>query len=348
MDFLHSLVLRCLLYLGGITTVLSSSSVFAAVRPVLTVYTYDSFQSKWGPGPKLKEAFLKMCECDLKFVNAADAGALLGRLRLEGLKTKADVVVGLDSSTTAEAKALGIFAPIKSPADLTLPVPIEDGDLFTPIDYGWFSFIVDTSAKDKAPLVTSLEQFISDPAYKGRVLIQDPRSSSVGLGLLMWMHARFADDAPAALKRLSQQVMAVGQGWSDTYSKFTKGESLSVLSYTTSEGYHRDVDKTERYKALVFDDGNYVQVEVAGKVKTTKNAALADSFLSFLVSAEAQKIIARGNWMYPVIDLKEGLPTSYQKIPKAKKSLYLPASQVQSKRKAWTEEWIRLLNAEKK
>jgi ABC-type thiamine transport system substrate-binding protein len=34
---------------------LCTAPVFA--KPVLTVYTYDSFAADWGPGPKIKKAF---------------------------------------------------------------------------------------------------------------------------------------------------------------------------------------------------------------------------------------------------------------------------------------------------
>ena len=43
-----------------------------AETPVLTVYTYDSFVSDWGPGPQVEEAFEKICDCDLKLVGVED------------------------------------------------------------------------------------------------------------------------------------------------------------------------------------------------------------------------------------------------------------------------------------
>ena len=44
----------------------------AAQTPELTVYTYDSFISEWGPGPQIEKAFEAECGCDLKFVGAGD------------------------------------------------------------------------------------------------------------------------------------------------------------------------------------------------------------------------------------------------------------------------------------
>ena len=83
----------------------------AEAQEKLTVYTYESFTAEWGPGPQVEKAFEAECACDLQFVAVADGVALLNRVRLEGASTKADVVLGLDTNLTAEAKATGLFAP---------------------------------------------------------------------------------------------------------------------------------------------------------------------------------------------------------------------------------------------
>ena len=77
----------------------------------LTVYTYESFTAEWGPARRSKKAFEAECGCDLEFVSVADGVALLNRVKLEGASTKADIVLGLDTNLTAEAKATGLFAP---------------------------------------------------------------------------------------------------------------------------------------------------------------------------------------------------------------------------------------------
>jgi thiamine transport system substrate-binding protein len=62
---------------------LSFSGAQAADK-TLTIYTYESFTSEWGPGPKVKAAFEKTCGCTVNFVSVADGVALLSRLKLEG------------------------------------------------------------------------------------------------------------------------------------------------------------------------------------------------------------------------------------------------------------------------
>ena len=94
-------------------SILMLSSVIAvpAFATELTVYTYSSFTSSWGPGPQIKEAFEAKCDCTLTFVSSDDGVSLLNRVRLEGANTQADVILGIDDALIAEARALGVAQP---------------------------------------------------------------------------------------------------------------------------------------------------------------------------------------------------------------------------------------------
>ncbi len=178
------------------TALLSATALAAQAQdtPVLTVYTYDSFVSEWGPGPAIETAFEETCGCDLQFVGAGDGAALLARLQLEGARTEADVVLGLDTNLTDRAAGTGLFAP-HGKTDLSLDLPVAwDDPLFLPFDWGYFAFVHDTTRLPEPPV--SL-QALADSDVS--ILIQDPRSSTPGLGLLMWVKAAHGDDAPAAM-----------------------------------------------------------------------------------------------------------------------------------------------------
>ena len=73
--------MRASLMIAGI---LLASAAHAQDKPVLNVYTYDSFVSDWGPGPVVEAAFEETCGCDLQFTSAGDGAALLARVQLEG------------------------------------------------------------------------------------------------------------------------------------------------------------------------------------------------------------------------------------------------------------------------
>ena len=124
---------------------LSTGIAWADDRPQLTVYTYDSFVSEWGPGPAVKAEFEQFCDCDLNFVAAGDGASLLARLKLEGERSDADVVLGLDTNLMADALDSNLFAP-HGVSDLDLDLPIDWIDeIFLPFDWGYFAFVHDTA-----------------------------------------------------------------------------------------------------------------------------------------------------------------------------------------------------------
>ena len=131
---------------------------WTASADTLTVYTYESFTAEWGPGPKVKQAFEKECRCTLEWVAVTDGVAMLNRLKLEGSATQADVVLGLDTNLTTEAKATGLFAPHEQDASkLTLPIAWTD-DTFLPYDYAHFAVVYDTEKIPPANAVQSIDE----------------------------------------------------------------------------------------------------------------------------------------------------------------------------------------------
>ena len=161
-------------------------------------------------------------------------------------------MLGLDTNLTAEAKATGLFAPHGvDQSALTVPGGWSD-DTFVPFDYGYFAVVYDTE-KVPTPPKSLAELVEGDPNIK--IVIQDPRTSTPGLGLVLWVKAVYGDQAAEAWAKLKRRVLTVTPGWSEAYGLFTKGEAQMVLSYTTSPAYHIIAEGTERYQAASFAEG---------------------------------------------------------------------------------------------
>ncbi|MFQ1702368.1 thiamine ABC transporter substrate binding subunit [Loktanella agnita] len=307
-----------------------------AETPVLQVYTYDSFVSEWGPGPVIEAAFEETCACDLQFVSAGDGAALLARLQLEGPRTDADIVLGLDTNLTSAARDTGLFAPHGVTADLDLPISWDDPD-FLPFDWGYFAFV--GNAGDAAP--ASLKE-LADSDLK--IIIQDPRSSTPGLGLLMWVKAAYGDEAGAIWEGLADNIVTVTPGWSEAYGMFLDGESDAVLSYTTSPAYHLIAEEDDSKTAWGFAEGHYIQVEVAGKLAGTDQPELADQFIAFMVTDAFQSAIPTTNWMYPAVTPAAGLPDGFETLMTPEKALLFPDQEADSIRDAALDEWRNALS----
>lgn len=310
------------------------ANVAIAETPVLTVYTYDSFVSDWGPGPAVEKAFEETCGCDLQFVGAGDGAALLARVRLEGEHTKADVVLGLDTNLTATAAATGLFAPHGVSAELDLPVTWDDAT-FLPYDWGYFAFVYKSDELKDVPT-----NFKDLAASDLKIIIQDPRSSTPGLGLLMWVKAAYGDEAPQIWDALSDNIVTVSKGWSEAYGMFLEGESDMVLSYTTSPAYHLIAEEDAGKSAAPFDEGHYMQIEVAGKIAATDQPELADAFLKFMVSEAFQTIIPTTNWMYPAAVPAAGLPKGFETLITPEKALMIESDKAPAVRDEALAEWL--------
>lgn len=314
-------------------------SVFSpahAADKTLTIYTYESFTAEWGPGPKAKAAFEKVCACEVKYVSLGDGVALLTRLKMEGVATKADIVLGLDNNLTEVAKQTGLLAEhgidtsaVKVPGGFADPV-------FVPFDYGHFAVIADTETLKSPP--KSLKELVEGDSTQ-KIVIEDPRTSTPGLGLLLWVKAVYGDKAPEAWAKLRNRVLTVTPGWSEAYGLFTKGEAPMVLSYTTSPAYHMIAEKVNRYQALEFSEGHPIQIEVAAMTRTG-NQALARAFLSFMISPAFQDIIPESNWMMPAAPTSQPLNPVFGKLVHPEITLTVPAAEAAEKRKAWIDEWL--------
>lgn len=337
MDDLHSR-LRPLHMEMPMKTSLASGFVLLATMagaetPVLTVLTYDSFVSEWGPGPVIEAAFEASCACDLRLVGAGDGAALLARVQLEGPATEADVVLGLDTSLTAQAAATGLFAPHGQPGPWDLPVTWDD-PLFVPFDWGWFAFVYDTTRLANPP--TSLADLAASDIS---IVIQDPRSSTPGLGLLLWVETAYGDRAPQIWADLADNIVTVTPGWSEAYGLFLEGEADMVLSYTTSPAYHLIAEQDATKAAAPFTEGHYLQIEVAAKLAATDAPGLADAFLAFVGSEAFQTAIPTTNWMYPARTPAAGLPPGFDTLIRPETSLLLSPSQAEALRLPAIERW---------
>lgn len=323
--------------LAALAMLALTGSAAVAADKTLTVYTYESFISEWGPGPKVKEAFEKTCNCTVDFVGVADGVALLTRLKLEGAGTKADLVLGLDTNLVAEAKQTGLFEPHGIDVSaIKVPGGFSD-DVFVPYDYGHFAVIYDTETMKTPP--KSLKELVEGDT-KDKIVIEDPRTSTPGLGLLLWVKSVYGDEADEAWAKLKGRVLTVTPGWSEAYGLFTKGEAPMVLSYTTSPAYHMVAENTERYQAAAFSEGHYIQIEVAGLLKGAPQKDLARQFLSFMVTPAFQDTIPTNNWMMPAAATSEPLPEAFGKLVSPEKTFLMTPEEVATHRKAWIDEWL--------
>ena len=316
---------------------LLSASMALADAPVLTVYAPDYFASEWGPGPSIEAAFEKECNCDLQF----KTGDVLSRIILEGARSEADVVIGLNTDVTKKARETGLFAAHgQDNSQLTLPLTWTD-QVFLPFNYGHTAFVYNAEKLREAPQSFDALVHSNDEL---KVIIQDPRSSISGLALVLWVKAVFGEEAENVWEKLAPKILTVTKGWSEAYGLFTEGEADMVLSYTTSPAYHIVAEGDLTKKAAIFPEGHYLMVELAAKLKGTDNPELADAFLAFIMTDTFQNLIPEGNWSLPAAFEVSEWPQAFQELPLPEKVLFYSEEEAATLRGVAIEEWRRALS----
>ncbi len=260
---------------------LITTNLFA--KETIIVGTYDSFAAEWGPGPQIEKLFEEICECDLQYVTTSQAGTLLGSIFL---KDK-DIILG---ATYNDSK-------------------FNDFYKFQAYDYGYYAFIYDENSLQNPP--KTFEELINRKDLK--IVVQDPRTSPVGMGLLTWVSRVFTQNLNEAIYKLNEQIITYTPGWSEAYGLFLENKADLVLSYSTSPYYHQEYEDKYNYKALIFPEGHVKENEYVIILEDTNKKIIAEDFLYFLKTKEIQEIISRNNIMYPI--LESAIPPKMKNLP---------------------------------
>lgn len=306
----------------------------------LTVYSYDSIE--WWM-KEIIPIFEQKYNVKVNLVLIGDAGQVLNRLILEKDNPQADVVVGIDNSYLAKAIDAGILEPYKpGNADVIPDWIIQKFDPtfhLTPYDYGYIAINYRKDMVKNPP--ESLED-LTKPEWKGKLIIEDPRTSSPGMAFLLWTVAVYGDDWLNYWEKLKENDVQVVKGWSEAWEAFMKGEYPLVLSYATSPAATVYYDNKTNVGAVAFKEGNYLQIEGAGIVKGAKHPELAKKFIEFLISREAQEKLPLNQWMYPVNrDVK--LPEVFKYAVRVDKPATVDPAEIEKNYKTWLDQWTQLM-----
>lgn len=303
----------------------------------LVIYTYDSFVAEWGPGPQIIPKFEQEYGVTVDIRSVGDAGQVLSRAVLEKDDPVADVLIGIDNNLLPQAIDAGVLQPYRSPRIDEIDESLIFDPTFhvTPFDYGYFTIIYDSERIDTPP--ESLEDLTREDREQNLILM-DPRTSTPGLGFVLWTRAVYGSDVTEYWERLQPSILTITDGWDSGYGLFTSGEAPMVLSYTTSPAYHVEFEDTTRYRAAIFEEGHFRQVEGVGVVADAANRATAEEFIDFVLSDAFQSEIPLTNWMYPVAEVS--LPDSFEYAPRPEKTVTFDPESVPGGVPAIIEDWL--------
>lgn len=317
----------------------SEKEADAASAESLVVYATDAFTSEWGPGPKIAAAFEKATGIAVDMVNCGSSAEIIPRVISEKNDPQSDVVIAITDDLAGKLLEADVLEPYDCPALETVPsfVRFDKTNRIIPYDWGDFGFVYDSQKLSEDELPRSLDD-LCDPKYKGKIILCDPRTSAVGMGMLVWTYEVYGEKWLDWWKAVKPNVLTIADGWSSAYGLFTEGEAPIVLSYTTSPVYHvLNENGNTRYRALIFPEGHALTIQGMALTKGARHPDLGKKFIDFVLT-EGQVDSAIADSMYPANSTIE-LPDAYAWAPVPDKQLSLDGDFIRAHQDAWLDAW---------
>lgn len=317
----------------------------------LTVVTHDSF----AVSTEVISGFETLTGAKVQILESGDAGAALNKSILAAGSPLGDVQFGIDNTFLSRALEADIFEPYapknldQVPADLKL----DPQNRLVPIDFGYVNINYDKAALSQAGLALPADlRDLTKPEWKGKLVVENPATSSPGLAFLLATIDRFGETGDYTWRNfwadLRKNDVKISAGWEDAYyTEFAGGGSGGtyplVVSYATSPAAAVIFSTTPLTDAptgnLSLDGGVFRQIEFAGLLKGAKEPELGKAWLDYMLSDAFQSDVGGQMFVYPALPSAK-TPAEFAKYAQVpSQTTKLSADDIAKNRERWLAEW---------
>ncbi len=313
----------------------------------LRLITHDSFA--------LDEETLRSFEvannATVEVLKRGDAGRMVTALVLSKDNPEGDLVYGIDNTLHTRALQARVFESYEAEGQERVARDLRvDGNMVTPIDVGFVNLNYDVEALRKAGLTPPqrLEE-LTDPRWRGKVVVENAASSSPGLAFLIATVKYFGEERYLDWRReMRANGLVVVDGWETAYNQnfsLRGGPQPIVVSYASSPPFEQLFADPPRPDApsgnILPPNGVFRQVEYAGVLRKGKQKELARKFIDFLLSQAVQEQLPLQMAVYPVIPGTK-LPPAFEQFGKVEVAVVSPPpEEIAKSRDRWIEEWTK-------
>jgi thiamine transport system substrate-binding protein len=343
----HHVLATALATLLALTALVGAPARLAAEQSeTVTLVTHDSFAIS----ESVLRDFTRRTGIRIEVLPAGDAGTALNQAILTKDHPLGDVFFGVDNTFFTRALDAGIFEPYESPALAKVQpefgadprhrlTPVDFGDVCINYDKEWFA------GHDLA--VPERLEDLTDPAYRGLTVVENPATSSPGLAFLLATVAHFGTSGWRSYwEDLRSNDALVVAGWEQAYNgEFSAGEGGGdrplVVSYASSPPaavYYSDPPPKRSPIGTVLSSC-FRQVEYVGILRGTEHRRAARAVVDFFLSKRFQADIPLQMFVFPVRD-DVALPDVFVKFADVPTDpLALPAAEIGADRDTWIDQW---------
>ncbi|MGH8875357.1 MAG: thiamine ABC transporter substrate-binding protein [Acidimicrobiia bacterium] len=317
---------------------------------MLTLISHDSFAG--GVTEETFAAFTEETGIAVEVVAAGDTGAMVNQAILTKDNPLADVLFGVDDTFLSRALDEELFVSYQAPRLSEVPdhLVLDPQHRVTPIDFGDVCVNYDKEAFTELPPPSTLSD-LTDPAYRGMLVVEHPATSSPGLAFLLATVASFGEDGWAGYwEDLAGNDIEVTSGWDQAYySVFSGGSGEGtrplVVSYASSppaEVIFAD-PPVEEAPTGVLTDGCYRQVELAGVLAGTEAPEAAGRLIDFMLSVEFQEQIPLTWFVFPANSQAELPPEFVEHTVIPDQPAGVDPQAIEANRERWIDEWTTIV-----
>ncbi|HEU5103951.1 MAG TPA: thiamine ABC transporter substrate-binding protein [Roseiflexaceae bacterium] len=320
-------------------------------RRTVTLMTHDSFSVS----EEVLKEFEQQANVAVQVLKSGDAGSTLNKAILSKNSPLADVLFGVDNTFLSRALKAGIFEPYAAPALADIPdrFKLDPANTLLPIDFGYVNINYDKDylAKNQLPVPAKLED-LTKPEWKGKLVVENPATSSPGLAFMLATIAQFGTSGSYTWldywRELRANDVLVSDSWNDAYYTHFSGSSGKgprplVVSYATSPAAELVFSETKLAEPPTGNllAGSFLQVEFAGILKGTQQRDLAERLIDFLLSKRFQEDVPLQMFVYPVLP-EAAQPDVFKQFAQVpEQPLGLPPEQIDQNREQWLDAWTK-------
>ncbi|RMH01941.1 MAG: thiamine ABC transporter substrate-binding protein [Chloroflexi bacterium] len=328
----------------------SEAETETAEPRTITLMSHDSFAIS----EEIITAFEEANNAKVVLLPSGDTGSALNQAILAKDNPLADVFFGVDNTFMSRALEADIFEPYESAmlADIPDELELDSSHRLLPVDYGDVCLNYDKAwfAEKGLEPPKSLAD-LTDPAYKGLLVAENPATSSPGLAFMLATVGVFGTEGDYTFldfwADLRENDVLITNGWEEAYYGYftvaSDGDRPLVVSYASSppaEFIFADPPVEESPSASVTEPGTcFRQIEFVGILKGTKNRDLAEKLVDYMLSLPFQEDIPLNMFVFPA-NQNAALPEAFvtwAQVPE-EPAVVSPAD-IEANREAWIEAW---------
>ena len=258
------------------------------------------------PKPVIRTLEKDLPDLDVKVLRLS-TGDLGARILAEAANPQHDVIWGWALTNTLDPRITALLEPYspKGSDKLAAKDKAADGKWFTTTGY-MAAFCVNTEVlkAKKLPMPTSWKD-LTNPVYKGEVVMPNPVSSGTGyLQIAALIQSRGNDEGWKLIKAMDGNVAQYIKSGSRPCKAARAGEF--AIGTSLAFAAMQSVDEGYPVKMVIPTDGAGYELEASGLMASSKNKADAKRFLDWTLSPGAAQLYTK----YKEIVTVPGVPQS--------------------------------------